>query len=85
MRVRRYWRLGAVALVVMAALVAVPAWAASSMQEDSAQDTHAAMHTACLTGDFQAMSQAMDIHRQAHGHSMGGPMGRGHHGATAPS
>ncbi len=84
MKVRRCWRLGARALVVLAALVIVPAWAASSSQEDSPRDTHAAMHAACLAGDFQAMSQAMAIHPQAHGQSMGAHMAPEHHGAPAP-
>ena len=76
---RRFWWLAGIGaiVVVLATLLALPAWAAPTGQSiEPPSNTHAAMHGACLAGDVEGMTKYMNSlteeERQAMNEAMSG-------------
>jgi hypothetical protein len=83
-KIQMSWWLGAgaVAVVVLGAILAAPAWAAASRQGDGpSPDSISAMHAACEAGDAQGMRASMEGLSDEDREAMGEHMGNDGHGA----
>jgi len=72
-----------VVVLLVGAVLAIPAWAASPGQaDDSAPDTYAAMHETCEAGDVEGMAGAMGSLTEEEWRAMEGHMSDDHHENT---